>query len=182
MRSSLCNKIWIASSLSPLAMTSEASSCAHESIVDQIVQRFLHIHIRRNDAGLLQRQPRLEDRIALRRADPVEVQIGALLELNVDHRVRKLGYLFEDALLVVVVRQAIFARALVDREHAARQFGIRGQKLLAAVEDAVRVGLLVAIEQPRTVLGLRLRHHWIKPGPGIHVAANERDLAVWLLQ
>ena len=95
-----------------------------EAVVDQIVERLLHVDIGRDHAGLLQRQARLQDGVALLRADAVEGQIGALLELDVDHGVRQLGHIHEDALLVVVIGQAIFARLLVDREHALGQVRI----------------------------------------------------------
>ena len=130
----------------------------------------------------MQRQSRFEDGVALRRADAVESQIGALLELDVDHRAGKLGRLDEHPLLVVVVRQAIFARVLIGCEHAPRQVGIGFEKLLAGIEDAVSVGVLVAIKQPRAVFDLRLRHHRIESGPSIDVAANECGLAVRMLQ
>ncbi len=49
-------------------------------------------------------------------------------------------------------------------------------------EDAPGVGRLVAVEQPRAVLDLGLRHHRIEARPGVDVAANERGLAVGMLQ
>src|SRR5215471_9390640 len=119
---------------------------AHETIVNQIVERFFDVDVTGDDSGLLQRQSGLEDGVALRRADAVEIKIGALLKLDIDHRAGKLGRLDEHALLVVVVRQAIFARVLIDREHAPRQVGIGFEKFLAAVEDAVGIGVFVAIK------------------------------------
>ena len=41
---------------------------------------------------------------------------------------------------------------------------------------------LLRIEQLGAVLDLGLRHHRIETGPGLHVAANERGLAVRMLQ
>ena len=50
---------------------------------------FLTSTLAPDHARLLQRQAGLEDRIALRRADPVVGELGALLELLVDHRRRR---------------------------------------------------------------------------------------------
>src|SRR5580704_6683372 len=53
-------------------------------IIDQIVERLLHIHAWLDHTGLLQRETRLQDRVALLRPDLVEDKFGAFLELNVD--------------------------------------------------------------------------------------------------
>ena len=50
-------------------------------------------------------------------------QLGALLELLVDHRLGQLGRRDEHALHVGVVRERMLARRLVDREHAAHEVG-----------------------------------------------------------
>ena len=56
------------------------------------------------------------------------------------------------------------------------------QELLAHIEDAPGVGVGLAEEQPRAVLDFGLRHHRIEAGPGIDVAADQRGLAVGMLQ
>src|SRR5258707_15469391 len=58
-------------------------------VVDQGIERRLDVDLGVDDAGLLQRQPGGEDRLALRRADPAVGQFGTLLELPVDHSVRQ---------------------------------------------------------------------------------------------
>ena len=75
-------------------------------------------------AGLLQGEAGLQNGVALRRTDAAVGQIGPFLELNIDHGARQLGHLHEDALLVIVIAEAIFARLLIDREHAPGQIGI----------------------------------------------------------
>src|SRR6202035_707046 len=155
---------------------------ADVAVVHQIVERLLHVDIGRDHAGLLQGEAGLQDGIALLRTDAVECQLGALLELDVDDRAGQFGHVHEDAFFVVVIGQAIFARLFVNREHALGQIGIVFQELFARIEDAPGVGRLVAIEQPRTVLDLRRRHHRIEASPGIDVAADQRDLASGMLQ
>ena len=115
------------------------------------------------------------------RPDTVVGQVGPLLELDVDNVAGQLGDVDEDALLVLVMTEAIFACLFVDCEYAPRQVGVILQEVLARIQDAVGVGVLIAIEQPRAVLDLRLRHHWIESGPRVHVAANERRLAIGML-
>src|SRR5580692_11691747 len=154
---------------------------ADVAVVHQIVERLLHVDIGRDHAGLLQGEAGLQNGVALLGADAVEGQLGALLELDVDDGAGQFCHVHEDALFVVVVGQAIFARLFVDREHAFGQVGIVFQELLARIEDAPGVGRFVAIEQPRAVFDLRRRHHRIEAGPGVDVAADERDLAVGML-
>src|SRR4029077_12644562 len=60
-------------------------------IVDQAIQRRLHVDFAVDDAGLLQREAGGKDRFALRCADPAMGQFGAFLELLVDDRFRQLG-------------------------------------------------------------------------------------------
>ena len=55
-------------------------------VVDQRVERRLDVDLGVDHAGLLQRQAGGENGFALRRADPAVGQLGALLELLVDHR------------------------------------------------------------------------------------------------
>src|SRR5260370_27672808 len=55
-------------------------------VVDERVERRLDVELGVDHAGLLQRQARGEDRLALRRADTAVGQLGTLLELLVDHR------------------------------------------------------------------------------------------------
>ena len=61
------------------------------SVVDQIIERLLHVDIGLDDAGLLKRNPRRQDRFALRRTDPVMGNFGAFLELLVDDGIGQLG-------------------------------------------------------------------------------------------
>src|SRR5215831_15482153 len=79
-------------------------------IVDEIIQRLLHVDIGRNDAGLLQCDASGENGLALRRPHFVVRELGALLELLVDHVSRQLGDGNEISLELIVVRQRIFAR------------------------------------------------------------------------
>src|ERR1043166_9493040 len=51
--------------------------------VDQGVDCALHVNVGLDDTGLLERKPCRQDRLALRRADLVVGQFGALLELLV---------------------------------------------------------------------------------------------------
>src|SRR5947208_16512893 len=88
-------------------------------VVDQRIQRCLDVDLGIDDAGLLQREARGEDGVALRGADAAVGQFGTLLELLVDDRFRQLGYADEGLLEVVVIGQRIFARFLVDCEDAA---------------------------------------------------------------
>ena len=155
---------------------------ADVAVVDQVIDRLLHVHAGRNDAGLLQGEAGLQDQVALRRADLVVRELRALLELLVDHCVGELGAGDEDALFLVIVGERIFARVLVDREHAPHDVGMVLEELLARIEDAPGIGLLVAIEQLGAVGDLGLRHHRVEPRPGIDVAADERGLAVRMLQ
>src|SRR6476469_977322 len=104
----------------PPAMTPLASvRFRHVTIVDEVIDRLLPVHARRDDARLLQSEAGLQDRVALRRPDLVVRELGALLELLVDDRVGELRSCDEDALLLVVIGERILARLLVDREHAA---------------------------------------------------------------
>src|SRR3954471_10205911 len=59
----------------------------HPAIVDQIVQRLLHVDIRLDYAGLLQGDAGLQDRVALLGTDLVVGDGGAFLELLVGDRV-----------------------------------------------------------------------------------------------
>src|SRR5712691_10069294 len=88
-------------------------------VVDEVIDRLLHVDIRRDHARLLERNPRRQDRVALRRADAAVGELGALLELLVDHRVGQLGDGDERLLHLVVVREREFACLLVDRKHPA---------------------------------------------------------------
>ena len=56
------------------------------------------------------------------------------------------------------------------------------QELLAHIEDAPGVGVGLAEEQLCALLDFGLRHHRIEAGPGIDVAADQRGLAVGVLQ
>ena len=56
------------------------------------------------------------------------------------------------------------------------------QELLAHIEDAPGVGVRLAEEQFCAVLDLGLRHHRVETGPRIDVAADQRGLAVGVLQ
>src|SRR4051812_29489417 len=154
----------------------------HVTIVDEGVDRLLHVHARRDDARLLQSEAGLQDRVALRRPDLVVRELGALLELLVDDRVGELRSCDEDALLLVVIGERILARLLVDREHAAHDVGMILQELFARIEDAPGIGLLVAVEQLGAVGDLGLRHHRVEPRPGVDVATDESGLAVRMLQ
>src|ERR1700753_3724539 len=79
-------------------------------VVDQRVQRRLDVGLAVDHAGLLQRHAGGEDRLALRRADPAVRQLGAFLELLVDHVVRQLGDGDEGLLQLVVIGERIFTR------------------------------------------------------------------------
>src|SRR5262245_66574461 len=63
----------------------------HVTVVDQIVEHLPDVDIALDHAGLLQREASFQDRVPLRRADPIMGQLGALLELLVDHRLRQCG-------------------------------------------------------------------------------------------
>src|SRR5580700_7818194 len=155
---------------------------AYITIVDQTVERLLYIDARREHPRLLQRQTRLQNGIALWRANAIEGQLGAFLELNIDDFAGQLGHRHEDPLLVVVMGETIFACFLIHRDHPAGHIGILLEEVIAGVEDAPGIGLLTAIEQPRAVLHLRLRHHRIEAGPSVDVPANKRGLAVGMLE
>ena len=64
-------------------------------------------------------------------ADAVEGQSVRSLSWMSTTALGQLGHVHEDALLVVVIGQAIFARLFVDREHALGQIGIVFQEILA---------------------------------------------------
>src|ERR1051326_7881010 len=151
------------------------------AVVDQVVDGGLHVDARRNDPGLLQGDAGGEDRLALRRADAVMGDLGALLELLVGDRVGQLGHRDERVFELVIMGERVFARLLVNGERALHEVGVILEELLAHVEDAPGVGGGVAIEQPRAVLDFRLRHHRVEPGPGVDIAADERGLAVRVL-
>src|ERR1700687_1825376 len=141
-------------------------------VVDQRVERCLDVDLGLDHPGLLQRDARGEDRLALRRADPAVGELGALLEVLVAHRVGQFGDGNERLLQVVVVRDRIFARVFIDREHAASDFRIILQELFAHIENAPGVGVGLAEEQFCAVLDFRLRHHRIETRPGIDIAAD----------
>ena len=94
----------------------------------------------------------------------------------------QLGDADESFLQFVGIRQRIFARLLIDCQHATNHVRMVFQELFADVEDAPGVGGGLAEEQSGAVLDFRLRHHRIEPGPGIDVAADQRGLAVGVLQ
>src|SRR6266545_5993628 len=56
------------------------------------------------------------------------------------------------------------------------------QERFAHIEDAPGIGVGLAEEQLGAVLDFRLRHHRIEARPGIDVAADQRGLAVGMLQ
>src|SRR5690348_2760453 len=58
-------------------------------VVDEGVQRRLHVHLGVDHAGLLQSKARGEDGFALRRTDAAVSEFGALLELLVDDGFRQ---------------------------------------------------------------------------------------------
>src|SRR5436853_5940476 len=95
-----------------------ASVRHYVTIIDQVVERLLDVDARTDHAGLLQRNARLEDRFALRRADLVVDEPGAFLELLVDDVLAQLGHADEYLLELVVVGERILARLLVGRDHA----------------------------------------------------------------
>src|SRR6186997_1752885 len=114
------------------------------AVVDQRVDRRLDVDVRSNDAGLLQRKSRLQDRVFLRRTDLGMRQLGAFLELLVDDGVRQFGDRDEDLLHLVIIGQRKFAGFLVDPEYALHELGLIFQEFLAHVEDAPGIGVLVA--------------------------------------
>src|SRR5580704_2244730 len=131
------------------AMRQTGASDRDVAVVDQIVQCLLHIHIWLDDPGFLQRESGFQNRVALWLPDLVEGQFGPLFKLNVDDRVGQFGDLHEDALLVVVMSETIFARLLIDPEYAFGQLRISFKEVLAGIEDAPSVGVLITIKQPR---------------------------------
>ena len=62
----------------------------HKAVVDQIIDRRLHVDITLDDARLLQREARREDRIPLRGADARMREFGAFFQLLVDDGVGSL--------------------------------------------------------------------------------------------
>src|ERR1041385_3983331 len=68
----------------------------HPFVVDQAVERLLHIDIGLDHAGLLQRDAGLQDRVALLGADLVVGDGGAFLQLLVGDRVGELGRRLEE--------------------------------------------------------------------------------------
>src|SRR5580704_3028277 len=112
--------------MGPAAKSMRQKQASHRdvAVVDQIFKRLLHVDIGLDDAGLLQCQARLQDGVALLRSDLVEGQFGALLALDVNYRVRQLGGIDKGLLLVVIVTETVFARLLVDRDHALGQVRI----------------------------------------------------------
>src|SRR4051794_28642840 len=153
----------------------------HVAIVDEIVDRLLDVDARADHARLLQGEACLEDGLPLRRADLVVSELGALLELLVDDVVRELGDGDEGLLELIVVGERIFARLLVSGNHPPHDVGVILSELLAHIEDAPGIGLAVAVEQPRAVLDLVLRHHRVKAGPGVDVATDQQVAAVGVL-
>src|SRR5262249_41988800 len=137
----------------------------HVAIVDELIDRLLDVDAGADHARLLQREAGFEDRFALRRADLVVGELGALLELLVDHRAVQAGDADEVFLQLVVVRERIFARLLIGRNPPPHDVGVILGELLAHIEDAPGVGLGLAVEQPRAVLDLVLRHHRVEPRP-----------------
>src|SRR4051812_31398394 len=93
-------------------------------VVDQRVQRRLDVALGVDDAGLLQREARGKDRLALRGAEAAVGEFGALFQLLVDDFARQLGDADERLLQVVVIRQRIFSRFLIHSEHAADGVGM----------------------------------------------------------
>ena len=72
--------------------------------------------------------------------------------------------------------------AFVGGEHAGHDLRVLGEEFLAHVQDAEGIGGRVAEEELRAFLELGRGHHRVEPGPGVHVAAAERGLAVGVLQ
>src|SRR6201999_4338766 len=70
---------------------SDGSVRQRHARIDQAVERRLHIDVGLDHAGLLEREPRRQDRVTLRRADLVVGDVGALLELLVDDFAGQLG-------------------------------------------------------------------------------------------
>src|SRR5947207_5456602 len=151
-------------------------------IVDQRIQRGLDVHLGLDDAGLLQRYTGRQNRLALRRADPAVRQLGALLELLVDNVIRQFCRRDKRLLQIVVMAKRIFACLFVSREHAADDVRIVPQKLLADIEDTPGVGVGLPEEQLGALLDFGLRHHRIETRPGVDIAADQRGLAVGMLQ
>src|SRR5262245_28267804 len=123
----------------------------HVAIVDELVDGLLDVDAGADHARLLQREPRFKDRVALRRADLVVGELGALLELLVDNRAIQAGDADEYLLQLIVIGERIFARLLVARDHAPHDVRVILGELLAHVEDAPGIGITVAVEQPRAV-------------------------------
>src|SRR5215831_3502394 len=153
----------------------------HVAIVDEVVDRLLDVDTGADHARLLQRKAGFEDRFALRRADLVVGELGALLELLVDDGIGQLGNGDEGFLELPVVGERIFARLLVARNHPPHDIGVILGELLAHIEDAPGVGVAVAVEQPRTLVDFVLRHHRVEAGPGIDIAADQQVATVGVL-
>src|SRR5215510_9601261 len=146
---------WIPA-LASLGRDDKFSVRHHIAVVDQIIERLFHIDTRTDHAGLLQRDAGFQDRVALRRADLVVDEPGALLELLVDHVGAQLGHADEDLLELVVVGERILARLLVGGDHSLHEIGMVFDELLTRIEDAPGVGVGVAIKQLRTIENLML--------------------------
>ena len=109
-------------------------------------------------------------------------QFGALLELLVGHDIRQFCHGGECLLQLVVICDRVFAGVLIDCEYPTNDIRVILQKLFADVENAPGVGIRLAVEQFRAVLDFRLGHHGIEARPRIDIAADQRGLAVGMLQ
>src|SRR5262245_434899 len=144
----------------------------HVAIVDELVDGLLDVDAGADHTRLLQRTTRFEDRFPLRRADLVVGELGAFLELLVDDRAIQAGDADEYLLQLIVIGERIFARLLVSRNHPPHHVGVILGELLAHVEDAPRIGFVLAVKQPGAVLQLVLRPTRIAACPGVYIDSN----------
>src|SRR5262249_38229983 len=89
---------------------------------------------------------------------------------------------YKRLLQVIIVGERVSSRFFVDRQDAMDELGVILEEIFAGVQDSPGVGLRLAIEQPSAVLYLCLRHHRVEAGPSVDVAADQRRLAVRMLQ
>src|SRR5579883_737909 len=149
--------------------------------IDELIGGLADIGIGGDDAALFQHIARGDDRLALLGADDAAREIVALERLSGDG-IGDLRAFSDDGAQLVRMRQGPFARGLIDREHALDEVGMVLGEILAHIEEAIGVEIGIAEEEARALLELGLRHVRIEPGPGIDIAAFERDAAVGMLQ
>ena len=114
-------------------------------IVDEVIDRLFDIDRRANHPRLLQRDAGFENGFALRCANLVVGELGALLELLVHHVAVELGHSDKNLLELVVMGERVSARLLVGGEHARNNVGVILGEFFAGIEDTpgIRRGIPV---------------------------------------